>query len=360
MLLKRLTFVLSILLWSLWHFRRALEVQSYGKKAQSGFSESPVEIASHSRLKSNLTQLPRHIYWCGYPEPMFALDNNIGKSLFPEVHVSELEANSSMSTDDLLIFPCGGQCAIKVLDFPGKIVTFNGESYTCTSINSVRENLYAVSPVDATNPNITAYFVSMYLQSLSVAKQNKIYKPEYRPTNTKRRFLIYAASHCVLFRNVAFTRLSRIGPVEYAGHCRGHPITANMTSVSLGKDWFHNYKRFQNYRFALVMENIKKKGYITEKILNAFLAGCVPIYYGTEEVFDIFNRNAFIYYDVTNPRPALERIAYLEKNRTAYDLMLKAPILANGSQTIEKYFSWSDEVGGGQLKWKVRQLLGYD
>ena len=39
-------------------------------------------------------------------------------------------------------------------------------------------------------------------------------------------------------------------------------------------------------------------GYITEKILAVFLAGAIPIYWGTEEVFGIFNRKAFIFYGV--------------------------------------------------------------
>ena len=32
------------------------------------------------------------------------------------------------------------------------------------------------------------------------------------------------------------------------------------------------------------MENTYKKGYISEKILNAFIGGTVPIYYGHEDV----------------------------------------------------------------------------
>jgi hypothetical protein len=95
------------------------------------------------------------------------------------------------------------------------------------------------------------------------------------------------------------------------------------------------------------MENRQANGYITEKILNAFLAGCVPIYYGTTEIFDIFNKRAFIWYDIKDPKPALDWIAYLEENRTAYDEMLKEPILANGEETIRKYFSWNDDLGNG-------------
>jgi len=351
--------VLCSMLTQIWFFHSALDVQSYRKMAQS--SSIAVNDIPHSDHIRSPKLSPRYVYWCGYPEPLFTMDINIGETLFPEVKVSKLEASSSVSTDDILLYACG-KCPIDILDFPGKVVVLNGESEKYKCISDDGENLFPVSKIDATDhPNAATYFASMYLQSLSVGVQNRIYKPDHRPTNTKERFLIYAASRCKSFRQEAFTRLASIGPVEYMGACKGGTTHDNITSASIAdKNWSHNYEYFHIYRFALVMENRKKQGYITEKIVNAFLAGCVPIYYGTEEVFDVFNRNAFIFYNVTNPRPALERIAYLEKNRTAYDLMLKEEILANGSQTLEKYFSWSDEVGEGKLKWKIRQLLGYD
>jgi len=81
------------------------------------------------------------------------------------------------------------------------------------------------------------------------------------------------------------------------------------------------------------MENTNSKGYITEKIINAFAAGAVPIYYGTPEVFDLFNRNAFIYYDPNNNRTAMDTVAYLEGNRTAYDEMVRRPVFAPGAQS---------------------------
>jgi hypothetical protein len=49
------------------------------------------------------------------------------------------------------------------------------------------------------------------------------------------------------------------------------------------------------------MENIYRDGYVTEKIVIAFLGGCIPIYFGSQNVFDVFHKNAFIYYDVENP-----------------------------------------------------------
>jgi len=118
--------------------------------------------------------------------------------------------------------------------------------------------------------------------------------------------------------------------------------------VSLESDWAFNKDLYTGYRIVLVMENS-----YTEKIVNAFLGGSVPIWYGTREIFKIFNRKAFVFYDPHTPQEALNRIAHLGANRTAYDKVLSEPILANGSQTVRDYFSFQDAVGGGVLKWKI-------
>jgi len=114
---------------------------------------------------------------------------------------------------------------------------------------------------------------------------------------------------------------------------------------------------FSKYRFALVMEHIAREFYITEKILGSFLAGTVPVYYGAPEVFDIFNPEAFIFYNISDPEPALHRIAFLEKNPAEYAKVLAQPPLRHGQRTLEKYFSWSDDVGGGALKKQFREML---
>lgn len=109
------------------------------------------------------------------------------------------------------------------------------------------------------------------------------------------------------------------------------------------------------------MEHGLQEGYITEKILLAFFAGCIPIYWGPTSIFDMFSPDSFIYYNVSNPQPALDRIRFLESNKTAYFEMLNSTsILRNGTATIEKYFSFSDEIGGGKLKKRIRTFLELD
>ena len=83
------------------------------------------------------------------------------------------------------------------------------------------------------------------------------------------------------------------------------------------------------------MENKASPGYISEKLFNAFLGGCLPIYYGTREVFDIFSKEAFIFYDINQPEPALNEIQYLQQNNSAYMERLNHPILRNGNQTMQ-------------------------
>jgi hypothetical protein len=130
----------------------------------------------------------------------------------------------------------------------------------------------------------------------------------------------------------------------------------------VGGSWSHNIKKtvYQDFRFGLVLESIKLYGYIAVQMANAHFSGTVPIWYRTKEVFNVYNKRAFVYYDIKNPQQSLDRIMYLEKNQTAYDEMLNEPILANGEQTIEDYFSFRDEVGGGKLKKRIRNMLGYE
>ena len=48
-------------------------------------------------------------------------------------------------------------------------------------------------------------------------------------------------------------------------------------------------------RFSIVYENIKGlKGYITEKIFDAFVAGNIPIYWGAEDIDDYIPIECFI------------------------------------------------------------------
>lgn len=64
-----------------------------------------------------------------------------------------------------------------------------------------------------------------------------------------------------------------------------------------------------------------------------------------------------MFYDVENPKPALEEVRLLQTNQRAYEAKHSKPILAHGNVTIEEYFSFTPEYGGGQLAQRVHQFL---
>lgn len=48
------------------------------------------------------------------------------------------------------------------------------------------------------------------------------------------------------------------------------------------------------YKFAICFENAIASGYVTEKILDCFMAGVIPVYLGAPEINKLIPRNAFI------------------------------------------------------------------
>lgn len=191
---------------------------------------------------------------------------------------------------------------------------------------------------------------------------------EKKVMSTKEHFLIYTNSHCIGFREDAFVRIAiafKEKIVYNGGKCNGtkvsnHLLHKKLEDVRNIKTYsghkrslhFQNKDINKNFRFCLVMENMKVDGYISEKILNAFLGGCIPIYYGAEDIFQIFNQNAFIYYNVSDPTAALDRISHLEMNHTAYDEVMNEPILVNGRETIENYLALNST-----LKTRIREMV---
>ena len=88
------------------------------------------------------------------------------------------------------------------------------------------------------------------------------------------------------------------------------------------------------------------------------MVGCLPIYYGPSLIFDMFNAKAFVFYNVSDPQPALDHIKALRDNEDLYEAILNETIIANGDETIEKDFSFNNSIGGGRLKRKIREKFG--
>ena len=88
------------------------------------------------------------------------------------------------------------------------------------------------------------------------------------------------------------------------GRCKGtsNKITHKKISGSYDDDAL--IKEYSNYAFVICMENTIKDGYITEKIINGFKSGAIPIFWGdSKKAKELFNEKAFI---CVNDYPTLE------------------------------------------------------
>mmetsp|Transcript_30499 Transcript_30499/g.51062 ORF Transcript_30499/g.51062 Transcript_30499/m.51062 type:complete len:592 (-) Transcript_30499:514-2289(-) len=113
------------------------------------------------------------------------------------------------------------------------------------------------------------------------------------------------------------------------------------------------------YRYSLTIENDVRyadyiEGYITEKILMAFLRDEIPIYYGPPEVTALFNPKAFIWYDPVN-HTHLDILQELEANSSKYMDMYRQPMIT--PRQLEEHWSIADEMFGGHLIKKFRQIV---
>ena len=54
---------------------------------------------------------------------------------------------------------------------------------------------------------------------------------------------------------------------------------------------------FESYKFSIAMENTEGDGYISEKIIESFLSGTIPIYYGDyiiDEFINLLSKKNFL------------------------------------------------------------------
>ena len=87
-----------------------------------------------------------------------------------------------------------------------------------------------------------------------------------------------------------------------------------------------------NYRFGLAFENSSYPGYATEKLLDAFQAGTVPIYWGDPLITRDFNGRAFVNcHDFSSEAELVQHIIEIDSDRGRLQEMLAEPWFHKGT-----------------------------
>lgn len=135
---------------------------------------------------------------------------------------------------------------------------------------------------------------------------------------------VYSNAEAVECRQKIFNALS-----EYKRVNSGGKYLNNIGGVVANKLDFQ-----QKHKFVIAFENTSTPGYTTEKIVHAFSANAIPIYWGNPQIAREFNEKAFINchkYGLTEKGEAdainriVEKVKYLDCNDSLYLQKIQAP-----------------------------------
>jgi hypothetical protein len=95
----------------------------------------------------------------------------------------------------------------------------------------------------------------------------------------------------------------------------------------------------KDYRFSVVIENCKTDYYFTEKLMDAFLTGTVPIYYGCPSIGQFFNSQGILTFSTAAACHAL--LTALQSGTKAQDMYeAMRPYIMDNFERAQKYIKF--------------------
>ena len=131
-------------------------------------------------------------------------------------------------------------------------------------------------------------------------------------------------------RNAAFHALCQYKKVDSGGR-----YLNNIGEVVQDKLAFE-----RKHKFSLCFENGAHSGYTTEKLVQAFAARTVPIYWGDPNVGKVFNKKAFVdASDFRSMEELIARIRQIDEDDELYLSMLREPALLPATLTKDEEYA---------------------
>lgn len=218
--------------------------------------------------------------------------------------------------------------------------------------------------------------MDLYDRSRLLSKQKK--------KAQKKGILAYMHRHCVREREVMFSSLddalckSHGTGASALSECHGNsprrcstgykndenvkPTCMNTTFVNcsaLLSRYDTAVGKYEDFQFVLAMEHrvMNERGYMTEKMVDAMLAGAIPVSDSGSQRKLIFRPESYIAADPLNETSmhmADEEVKRLLSDSQAYEAMQRTPAVTE--QQLRDYFSWHPAVWtkfGDSLRWKI-------
>src|SRR6185312_13316509 len=141
-------------------------------------------------------------------------------------------------------------------------------------------------------------------------------RPAWAAIRAHERFCCFVAGKSEPHRNAAMQSLATVGPVDGFGDLFGNPLRRSK------------YELLPGYRFNLCFENSAFPGYYTEKPVQAWVGGCIPLYYSDPWFRHDFNPKAVINrIDFPSLADFTRHVAEVERSPVLFDALAAEPLL---------------------------------
>ena len=258
------------------------------------------------------------VFWQG-----FDINNNYFVNILRDKYIVDIITDTRWEETEYLFYSCFGYEHLK---------------YDCIKIYYTGENLVP-------DFNLCDYAIGYeHLQYGDRYIRMPLYVIEYREDFqhmldirdsivTRNKFCSFVASNNAeadSTRKDIFTKLSKYKQVDAGGRYLNN---IGCPGGVVDKQAFQ-----EQYKFSLAIENSSHPGYCTEKIIQAFAAGTIPIYWGDPLVADYFNENAFINcHRYRNLDEVVEVVKCIDQDTVRYQTMLKEKIITDSQQSMQAY-----------------------
>lgn len=239
-------------------------------------------------------------------------------------------------------------------DFKGVHIFIDGESHGPLGVHRTHlDNMLYIGPRKDTGAKRSIYmpFASLHFAERAIGNPLDLLKPRNADA-PKPYFAAYMASNCVGFRERYYDRLvelaksHNLGEVHALGKCHGsypdtiRPLPKSQQRSSL--NWVDTaVDALSKYQFVFASENAVVDGYVTEKPINALLAGAIPIYVGSDAILEggFLNPQSFLF--VHNEATFDQQVLALAQDPKTQATMRREPIILEDQLY---WYSWHQDV----------------
>lgn len=278
-------------------------------------------------------------FWPGF-NPNLNWFNLLLRDYFDSI---ELNFNSNPKEADIILFSCFGHTHKDFINSKAIKIFWTGENirppYYCDISLSFDFDSYG-----GKNLRLPLWYVYINWWNYPDFPDARItindLKKEWDPEEVLNRphFCSIVIGNPVINRLEVANKLSEINPVHGFGSVFNNHFSGDKI------------KLLQDYKYNICFENTIAEGYITEKLLEAKVAGCIPIYYGHPSVNKDFNEKSFInFYNYSSPEELTNMIKKLEKNKDLCYNILNTKLFYK-YPTLDFIYSFLDNIFKEKLK----------